>query len=74
MVYEEIRAYIEEKGLKQKTVAEKAGISKQAMSDSMRGVRRLTADEYVSICRVLGVSPDFFAVPDPELSGCAPHR
>lgn len=65
MVYEEIRAYIEEHGLKQKAVAEKAGLSKQAMSESMRGTRRLTAEEYMSICRALNVSPDLFAAPDP---------
>ncbi|WP_289637595.1 helix-turn-helix transcriptional regulator, partial [uncultured Adlercreutzia sp.] len=59
-----IRAYIEENGLKQSAIAEKIGISKQAMSDSMRGVRRLTADEYMSICRVLGVSPDLFVSTD----------
>lgn len=61
MIAESIREYLREHGITQEHVASKAGMTKQAMSASMRGTRTLTADEYVAICAALGVSMDFFA-------------
>lgn len=61
MITKRIAKYIKDNGLIQSAIARKAGMTKQAMSDSMRGVRRLTADEYVAICDALGKSLDFFA-------------
>lgn len=66
MIAEKIRQYIKDKDINQTAIGRKAGLTKQAMSDSMRGVRRLTADEYVGICGALGVSTDFFAESDGE--------
>ena len=60
MIYQAIREYIDRMGFTQTVVARNAGMTKVALSESLRGNRRLTADEYVSICRALGVSADFF--------------
>lgn len=61
MLYERIAEYLEEMGIKQTVVAKKAGMTKQSLSDSLRGVRRLTAEEYIEICRAVNVGTDFFA-------------
>lgn len=61
MLIENIKHYIEDNNMNQTAIARKAGITKQAMSSVMNGKRKLQADEYLSICKVLGVSADFFA-------------
>lgn len=60
MIYQAIKKFIDENGLTQSFIARKAGMTKVALSESLRGNRRLTADEYVRICDALGVSADFF--------------
>lgn len=55
-----IRKYLEEKGITQEWLAQKIGMSKQAMSATLKGTRRLTADEYVDICVALDLSMDYF--------------
>ena len=60
MIWQKIRNYIDQKGFVQAVVARNAGMTKVALSESLRGNRRLTADEYVRICDALGVSADFF--------------
>lgn len=60
VIYKAIREYIDRMGFTKTAVARNAGMTKVALSESLRGNRRLTADEYVSICNALGVSADFF--------------
>lgn len=60
MIYQSIRDYIDRMGFTQAAVAKNAGMTKVALSESLRGKRRITADEYVCICNALGVSADFF--------------
>lgn len=60
MIWQKIRNYIDQKGFVQAVVARNAGMTKVALSESLRGNRRLTADGYVRICDALGVSADFF--------------
>lgn len=60
MIYEQIAAYLQENGLVQASVARKSGMTEQALSDSLRGVRRLTAEEYVAICHTLDVDTGVF--------------
>ena len=55
MLAERIKEYAAEMGIKQNAVAKAAGISASAMSEAMRGNRRLTAEEYVAICDFLNV-------------------
>ena len=59
-VYEKVRAYIDENGLKQVTVAQKAGIPKATFNAMMNGKRTIYADDLRAICLALNVSPELF--------------
>lgn len=59
-VYEKVRKYIDEKGYKQITIAEKAGISTTTFNAMMNGKRTMYADDLCSICIALNVSPELF--------------
>lgn len=59
-VYEKVRAYIDENGLKQVTVAQKAGIPKATFNAMMNGKRTMYADDLRAICLALNVSPELF--------------
>lgn len=59
-VYEKVRAYIDDQGLKQKTVAEKAGIPNVTFNAIMNGKRTMYADDLKAICIALQVSPELF--------------
>lgn len=59
-VYEKVRAYIEGNGLKQVTVAEKAGIPKNTFNAILNGKRTLYADDLRAICLALNISPELF--------------
>lgn len=59
-VYEKVRAYLDDNGLKQVTVAQKAGISKVTFNAIMNGKRTLYADDLRAICLALNVSPELF--------------
>lgn len=60
-VYKEIKRYLDDSGISQTFVAEKAGINLVALNMSLNGNRRLTADEYISICKALNLEPNFFS-------------
>lgn len=55
-----IGEYIKQTGLKQKIVAERAGMSQQQISDICNGRRSVAAVEYFRICEALGVDLDYF--------------
>lgn len=55
-----IRAYIWESGMKLGTVAEKAEIPMNTFSAMMNGKRKITAEEYFRICKILGVPLEKF--------------
>lgn len=59
-VYEKVRAYLDDNGLKQVTVAQKAGIAKVTFNAIMNGKRTLYADDLRAICLALNVSPELF--------------
>lgn len=59
-VYEKVRAYIDENGLKQVSVAQKAGIPKATFNAILNGKRTLYADDLKAICLALNVSPELF--------------
>ncbi len=60
MLGERIGEYIKRSGMKQKAIAERAGMSMQQMSDICNGRRRIEAVEYFRICEALGVDLDYF--------------
>ena len=59
-VYEKVRAYIDENGLKQVAVAERAGIPKNTFNAILNGKRTLYADDLRAICLALNISPELF--------------
>lgn len=50
-----IRSLIEQRGVTYTFLSKKTGISVDQISKSMRGDRRLLADELVALCAALGV-------------------
>lgn len=60
LVYKKVRTYLEENGLKQKTVAQKAGIPNSTFNAILNGKRTLYAEDLRAICLALNVSPELF--------------
>lgn len=60
---QEIKEYIDSSGMKQKAVAERAGLDECKLSLSLLGKRKLEAGEYAGICMALGVPMDKFLRP-----------
>ncbi len=60
MYYKTIRDYIEKEGIKFNVVAERAGLTHNTFSNMMNGKRKITVEEYVSICSALKVAPGTF--------------
>lgn len=59
-VSESIRSYLKEKGIMFAAVADKTGMRRDSFTSCMNGKRKITVDEYVRICNVLGVPLDKF--------------
>lgn len=59
-----IKKYLDENGIKYTFLAEKLGISMNILSPILNGKRKISADEYIEICRVLGLPLEFFASKD----------
>lgn len=67
MIAEQIRRYIEKKGIKQVAIANATGMSKVAVSETLNGNRTLTAEEMKRICCFLGVPCElFFELDEPS--------
>lgn len=67
---QEIKDYIERIGIKQKAIAEKAGIDESKLSLSLAGKRKLEAGEYAGICLAINVPMDKFLKPrSPDKKG-----
>ena len=59
-VYEKVRNYIDEHGIKQVAVAKKAGIPNVTFNAIMNGKRTMYAEDLKAICIALNVSPETF--------------
>lgn len=59
-VCERMRAYVNEKGISQKLMAENMGESETRVSLMLNGKRKMTVDEYVRACKAIAVSPTKF--------------
>lgn len=57
-VCERLKLYISNKGLKQKSVAEKAGFTENQMSQILNGKRNISADELEIICNAMDAKPN----------------
>lgn len=60
MIGKLIKEYLQDKGIKQNYVAEKAGITDNAMSDICNGKRDIGCIEYYKICKAIGVPLEYF--------------
>jgi hypothetical protein len=60
MVVDSIVKYMQARGIKQSFVCEKTGLSKQCISQSLGGKRKLALEEYMKICDALCVPYGYF--------------
>ena len=58
-MYERIKMYMDDNGIKQNYVADKSGIPENTLSMIFTGKRKLYADEFVAIIFVLGIDPNY---------------
>lgn len=58
-----MKNYIDDSGLKQKTVARKAGLDEVKFCLVLQGKRKLEASEYANICKAMGVPMSRFLKP-----------
>lgn len=55
-----LQEYLDENGIKQKTISTKSGIDESALSKILTGKRKCEVNEYIAICKALKVKPDKF--------------
>lgn len=58
MVAEKLSKAIQQSGMKQKFIAEKAGISEQALSAMLNGRQKIDVDTFFAIATLLRLTPD----------------
>lgn len=61
MYGEKIKAYLDEKGIKYTFVANEAGIPLNTLSAMLNCKRKISVEEYFTICIVLNVDANYFA-------------
>ena len=54
-VQEALKKCIEEKGIKQRHIAERLGINENTFSQMITGKRKIEADEFIDICLCIDV-------------------
>ena len=59
-VYESVREYITEHGIKQSVIAKKCNVSSSTFSAILTGKRKMYAEDLRAICIALNVSPEVF--------------
>lgn len=59
----EIKKYLESNGITQAFLSRKTGIPAPKLNLSLNGERKLSLEEYATICGTLGVNTDFFLKP-----------
>ncbi len=55
-----ISDYIKSKGYKSSVIANKTGITQDALSRIINGKRKIKADEFVLLCDTLEIDPNIF--------------
>ena len=63
-----IRARMYERNISQSELSRRTGMRPDSMCRTLNGFRRLTADEYISICRALEITTEELELYDPALS------
>ena len=64
MIGQRIGEYLTDHGITQAFLAEKARMTPMSVSMSVQGNRKISAEEYIRICRALKLSLDYFAEDD----------
>ena len=59
-LYLAIGSYLENNGITPTYLSERSGMTTNALNLSLKGKRKLTADEYIKICDALKVPYDLF--------------
>lgn len=59
-VYQKIKKYLEENGIKQKFLSDKTGIPENTLSMMLSGSRKIDADELVKIVISLNLDANYF--------------
>lgn len=57
-----VHMQIKEKGIKQKFIAEKAGMDPKRLSMSLTGRRHLTVEEFLALCTAAEISPTAYPI------------
>lgn len=52
--------YVRNMGIKQSWLAQKTGLTDNMISGILNGKRKMTADEFVRICKAIGKNPNDF--------------
>lgn len=60
MVGKKIKKYLDENGIKYSFVAEKIGMPMNMFSPLLSGKRKMSAEEYLLICKAIGVDASYF--------------
>lgn len=60
VVQKRIAQYLSESGITQAFICKKTGMSPKRLSDILTNKSRMRADEYESICKALGKTPNDF--------------
>lgn len=55
-----VAKYVKEMGIKQNVIASKTGLYEQTVSMILNCKRRMSADEFVRICKAIGKEPNDF--------------
>lgn len=58
-----IKEHLEKRGITQAHISRETGIETSKLNLALNGGRRLSLDEYATICGVLEVNTDFFLKP-----------
>lgn len=60
VVQSKVAQYLKEQGIKQSWLAQKTGLTDNMISGILNGKRKMTADEFVRICKAIGKNPNDF--------------
>ena len=59
-VEQKLSEFIESKGIKKQFIAERSGVDYQVLCRCLAEKQPLKANEFLAVCKVLGVNPESF--------------
>ena len=66
-VYSSLKKYLDDNGLKYSYVSKESGIKLNALSLILNGKRKITVEEYFTICAVLKVDTNYFTTSETKV-------